>query len=134
MNERGRACDENFDAIGRWREKDESNQTIAAAATLPDGTTVNGPDELKKLLLARKDDFTRGLADKLPTHALPGQISAFHIEVLAIAPEAVFRSGELPPVHGDPFDRLLAAQALIGPFKFLTPDPPFRAYGVDCIW
>ena len=61
---------ENFDAIGRWRDKDESKQAIDAAATLPDGTKVNGPDELKKLLLTRKDDFTRCLAEKLLTYAL----------------------------------------------------------------
>ncbi len=61
---------ENFDAVGRWRDKDESKQSIDATATLPDGTTVNGPDELKKLLLARKDDFTRCLAEKLLTYAL----------------------------------------------------------------
>ena len=61
---------ENFDAIGRWRDKDESKQTIDAAATLPDGTAVNGPDQLKKVLLARKDDFTRCLAEKLLTYAL----------------------------------------------------------------
>ena len=61
---------ENFDAIGRWRDKDESKQSIDAAAILPDGTKVNGPDQLKKLLLAGKDDFTRCLAEKLLTYAL----------------------------------------------------------------
>ena len=35
-----------------------------------DGTAVNGPDQLKKVLLARKDDFTRCLAEKLLTYAL----------------------------------------------------------------
>ena len=61
---------ENFDAIGRWRDRDEGKQSIDAAATLPDGTAVNGPDELRKVLLARKDDFTRCLAEKLLTYAL----------------------------------------------------------------
>ena len=61
---------ENFDAIGRWREKDESKQSIDATAMLPDGTVVNGPDQLKKVLLSRKDDFTRCLAEKLLTYAL----------------------------------------------------------------
>ena len=70
----------------------------------------------------------------LPRVWIPSQMSAFRIGPLGIQAGAIYRSGELPPVHTDPFDRLLAAQALIGPFKFVTPDPPFRAYGVDCIW
>ena len=61
---------ENFDAVGRWRDKDESKQPIDAAATLPDGTAVTGSDDLKKLLLMRRDDFTRCLAEKLLTYAL----------------------------------------------------------------
>ncbi len=61
---------ENFDAIGRWRDRDESKQAIDAMAKLPDGTAVNGPDELKQLLLTRKDDFTCCLAEKLLTYAL----------------------------------------------------------------
>ncbi|CAN5473720.1 type II toxin-antitoxin system VapC family toxin [soil metagenome] len=65
---------------------------------------------------------------------IPTQIEAFQLETVTIQPDAIYRSGELPPVHNDPFDRLLAAQALIAPFKFITHDPLFRAYGVDTIW
>lgn len=61
-------------------------------------------------------------------------MSAFQIGSLAIQSGALYRAGELPPVHADPFDRLLAAQALIGSLRLVSPDAPFRAYGVDCIW
>ncbi len=69
-----------------------------------------------------------------PREWIPRQMAAFHLTPLTIRPEAIYRAGELPPVHTDPFDRLLAAQALLGPFRFITPDPPFRSYGVDCVW
>ncbi len=34
----------------------------------------------------------------------------------------------LPPIHSDPFDRLLVAQALSGPFRLLTADPTVAKY------
>lgn len=36
---------------------------------------------------------------------------------------------ELPPVHRDPFDRLLIAQAMTEPMRFVTADASLRAYG-----
>jgi hypothetical protein len=38
---------ENFDAIGRWREKDAGDKPIDAVGTLPTGESVNGPAELR---------------------------------------------------------------------------------------
>ncbi len=84
---------ENFDAIGRWRDKDESKQTIDATATLPDGTTVNGPDELKQLLLARKDDFTRCLAEKLLTYSLGRTPEPYDLRAVKRISTATARDG-----------------------------------------
>ncbi len=36
---------------------------------------------------------------------------------------------ELPPVHGDPFDRMLVAQARSEPLHLLTHDRTLSAYG-----
>lgn len=38
---------------------------------------------------------------------------------------------DLPPVHTDPFDRLLAAQALCEGAKIVSADAVFDAYGVE---
>lgn len=65
---------------------------------------------------------------------IPRQIRFFQIERVEIRLEALFRSGELPDEHQDPFDRLIAAQALSEPFLLISPDEPFRAYGVSCVW
>lgn len=37
---------------------------------------------------------------------------------------------ELPPIHKDPFDRILIAQALIEPMRLLTRDAILPRYGV----
>ncbi len=49
--------------------------------------------------------------------------------LLAIAPEHAAAVGTLPPIHGDPFDRLLVAQARIEPFRLLSADPQVALYG-----
>lgn len=40
----------------------------------------------------------------------------------------------LPPHHGDPFDRLLIAQARADGISIATADRRFAAYGVQIIW
>jgi PIN domain nuclease of toxin-antitoxin system len=42
--------------------------------------------------------------------------------------------GDLPAHHGDPFDRLLIAQALDEGFTILTTDRVFEAYRVPVAW
>ena len=48
--------------------------------------------------------------------------------------EHVIRSGRLPWFHRDPFDRLLAAQAMELGFSLLSKDVVFDAYGVRRLW
>lgn len=60
---------ENYDPIGAWRDRDGAH-AIDAAASLPDGNSFNGPAELRSLILARRNDFVRCLAEKMLTYAL----------------------------------------------------------------
>ncbi len=60
---------ENFDAVGRWRDKD-GKFAIDPSGVLPDGSKFKGPAELKTILLARKEQFVRCLTDKMLTYAL----------------------------------------------------------------
>ncbi len=66
---------ENYDVLGRWREKEDGGQPIDARATLPDGTEFSGPAELKALLLARKDQVARNFAKKMLGYALSRGLS-----------------------------------------------------------
>ena len=61
---------ENFDAIGEWRDIYASGLSIDASAEFPDGTTFDGPAELRKLLLSHADDFLNTATDRLLTYAL----------------------------------------------------------------
>lgn len=61
---------ENFDAIGRWREKD-GDQPIDASGELTTGMKFTGPVELQRILVSeKKDDFVRCVAEKMLTFAI----------------------------------------------------------------
>jgi len=47
---------------------------------------------------------------------------------LPIAGEHAARVASLPPVHRDPFDRMLVAQALVEPMRLLTDDAVLEGY------
>jgi PIN domain nuclease of toxin-antitoxin system len=40
----------------------------------------------------------------------------------------------LPPLHGDPFDRILICQAIEDGLAIVTPDPAIRRYPIETIW
>ena len=61
---------ENFDAIGEWRDISASGLPIDAAAEFVDGTTFDGPTELRALLLSHAEDFLTTATDRLLTYAL----------------------------------------------------------------
>jgi hypothetical protein len=60
---------ENFDAVGKWRTTD-ANAPIDASGVLVDGTRIDGPAELQRVLAGRPDDFARTVSGKLLTYAL----------------------------------------------------------------
>jgi hypothetical protein len=60
---------ENFDAIGRWRDRDGALD-IDASGELPGGERFAGPSQLAGVLKTRKAEFVRCLAEKMLTFAL----------------------------------------------------------------
>ena len=61
---------ENFDGTGMWRERDRyAGVAIDASGELPDGTKVNGPDDLRKALLRRPEQFVQTFTEGLLTYA-----------------------------------------------------------------
>ena len=60
---------ENYDVLGRWRTED-AGKPIESAAELPDGTHFEGPDQLKAVLLERKEVFLRSFTARMLGYAL----------------------------------------------------------------
>ncbi len=65
---------------------------------------------------------------------LPERIEQFAFERLPITDEHAWAVRSLPPVHADPFDRLLAAQAVCERATIVSADPIFDEYELTRIW
>ncbi len=65
---------------------------------------------------------------KLDVDALDAHLTRNAIEPLAISWAHARQLRALPALHGDPFDRMLVAQALCEPLQLLTHDAALAAY------
>jgi mono/diheme cytochrome c family protein len=69
---------ENFDATGRWRDRDRyANAAIDATGFLPDGTPLKGPDDLRNALLRHPEQFVQTFTEGLLTYAT-GRTLGYH--------------------------------------------------------
>jgi PIN domain nuclease of toxin-antitoxin system len=69
----------------------------------------------------------------LPATYLPQQRTAHGIAALPVDEGAMAHLAELPPIHRDPFDRLLIAQAMQHELTLMTVDQLFSAYPVQLL-
>lgn len=84
---------ENFDAIGRWRDRDDSGAPIDAAGELPGGKRFASPQELKNIIAARQDELARNLAEKLLAYVLCRQVIGYDEIVVDRVVETIARDG-----------------------------------------
>jgi PIN domain nuclease of toxin-antitoxin system len=55
-------------------------------------------------------------------------LDAAGLKPLAVTQDDAMATAKLPPLHRDPFDRLLIAQAIRAPMNFLTADAQLTNY------
>jgi mono/diheme cytochrome c family protein len=61
---------ENFDSVGRWRDKGPDGAPLDVAGKLADGSQVNGPVALRQAIAGRPNAFTTVVTEKMLTYAL----------------------------------------------------------------
>ncbi len=69
-----------------------------------------------------------------PERFVPAQRERHGITAVALEEQAALYLYKLPPLHRDPFDRMLICQAIQHEFTLLTPDPLITQYPVRCAW
>jgi len=69
-----------------------------------------------------------------PSRWIPDRRGRFGVGELPLEEAACLQVDRLPPLHGDPFDRMLVAQAIHHGLVLLTPDEGVRAYPVRTLW
>ncbi|HEY5410990.1 MAG TPA: type II toxin-antitoxin system VapC family toxin [Caulobacteraceae bacterium] len=70
---------------------------------------------------------------ELPADLQAG-VAELGFEWLPILPQHALLAGKLPRLHGDPFDRLIVAQALIEQLNLISCDGLLAPYGAPVIW
>jgi hypothetical protein len=68
---------EHFDAIGGWRDIDESGRPVDATGTTVSGVSVDGLAGLRAILLQRPDQFPTTVTEKLLAFALGRRLEYF---------------------------------------------------------
>jgi mono/diheme cytochrome c family protein len=61
---------ENFDAVGRWRNRGEGDTPIDSSGALPSGANFEGVAGLKRTLLGQPESFVTTVTEKLLTYGL----------------------------------------------------------------
>lgn len=69
-----------------------------------------------------------------PERFVPAQRELHGIDPLALDEESALHLVRLPPLHKDPFDRMLICQALVQGLAILTPDALINQYPVRTLW
>jgi hypothetical protein len=81
---------ERFTVTGQWRDLDwQANAPIDSKVTMPDGSEVDGPADLRRSLLRRPGQFAQAFTQKLMMYALGREVAPEDMpQVRAIVREA----------------------------------------------
>ena len=69
-----------------------------------------------------------------PEQLIPAIMRDDGLQALSVGMNHSLQVATLPPIHNDPFDRLLIAQAQIEGLPILTNDRNIARYDVEVIW
>ena len=100
--------------------EDEVNDVLVSAASAWEITTKHRLGKLPEANQVALD--------------VSGTIASQSFEELPISVDDAGRAGRLPGPHRDPFDRVLAAQALARDLVVVSTDPVFDRYAVRRLW
>ncbi|MDX1984095.1 MAG: DUF1588 domain-containing protein, partial [Bryobacteraceae bacterium] len=110
---------ENYDSVGRWRDTD-AGKPVDASGELPNGLKFHGPEELKKVLMERRDLVIRNLTAKMMGYALGRSLT---LEDSCAVDEIV---EQVKKEYYSSY-ALIRGIVLSTPFRFQAPEPDSAA-------
>ena len=116
-----------------WVATEPARLTAAAQKAL-DGAAAWHVSEATVLELTLKHAKGKLVLPSPPRVWFAEEFARWKIKPLPLSREVIFRSGELPFHHEDPFDRLIIASAMEHALPVVTADGFFGAYPVKVVW
>lgn len=93
--------------------------------------SISAPAVPGKLPSKRQRD---GCCCKAADDYVKQRLEHYGFHVLPIELRHVLQIYKLPPLHHDPFDRLLVAQSQVEKLPLISGDSEIARYAVDIIW
>lgn len=117
-----------------WSAEDPSKISVAAMSVLQDPANHRLLSAATIWELAIKVGLGKIKLSTLYRQWMEKAIIDLVLDIVPVTVAYADRVVVLPPHHKDPFDRLMAAQALVDGIPIVSNDVVFDAYGVTRIW
>ena len=117
-----------------WFLADDSRLSVKAKVAIEDTVNERWLSPISLLEIALKHRL-----GKLPLHApfatmFPAYLLADDIHLLPLEVCHIEPLTTLPLHHRDPFDRVIAATAMVEELTLVSVDPAFDLYGLNRLW
>jgi PIN domain nuclease of toxin-antitoxin system len=113
-----------------WFLTNDPKLTATAKAALADPANERWLSPISLLEIALKVRLRKLLLPAPFAAMFPTVLTANHIRLLPLEPQHIEPLANLPLHHRDPFDRLMAATALVERMTLLSTDAAFDRYGL----
>jgi PIN domain nuclease of toxin-antitoxin system len=117
-----------------WSDLEQQRLSPTAREFIADGTNDLVLSAATAWEIAIKHAKGQLELPEIPESYVVLRIGLDGLDPLPIEISHAIRAGTLPPIHRDPFDRLLVAQSQLENLPILTSDPNIARYGVSVIW
>jgi len=108
------------------------NESTRAAIVNPESETVLSVASAWEVAI--KHALGKLPLNNPPSRLLDVSVRELKLIVLPIALDHALAAASLPPLHKDPFDRMLVAQAQVGGLTLVTADAMIPRYGGAVMW
>jgi PIN domain nuclease of toxin-antitoxin system len=117
-----------------WFLGNDPKMSAAARTALLDPANERWLSPISLLEIALKVRLGKLPLPRASATIFPTEVNANDINLLPIELEHIEPLTTLPMHHKDPFDRLIAATALVEGLTLVSADSAFDAYGLTRLW
>jgi PIN domain nuclease of toxin-antitoxin system len=117
-----------------WLVSEPSRLSSTAANALVDPDNDALLSAVSAWEIAIKHELGKLALDRPPERYVPEERARHGVQALALDEESTLHAHRLPPVHRDPFDRMLVCQAISGGLTIVTPDQRIARYPARVLW